>query len=36
MIDGLAVVDAHVHVPRLSTVSQAWMQWAATFGQDSG
>ena len=36
MIDGMAVTDAHVHVPRLSTVSPAWMQWAAGFGQDSG
>ena len=36
MIDGLAVVDAHIHVPRLSTVSPAWMAWAARFGQDSG
>jgi len=36
MIDGLAVVDAHVHVPRLSTVSPAWLEWAAEFGQDSG
>ena len=36
MIDGLAVVDAHMHVPRLSTVAPAWMQWAVDFGQDSG
>jgi uncharacterized protein len=36
MIDGLAVVDAHMHVPRLSTVSSAWMEWAVEFGQDSG
>ena len=36
MIDGLPVTDAHMHVPRLSTVSPAWMQWAADFGQDSG
>jgi predicted TIM-barrel fold metal-dependent hydrolase len=36
MIDGMAVTDAHMHVPRLSTVSPAWMQWAADFGQDSG
>ena len=36
MIEGLAVVDAHMHVPRLSTVSSAWMEWAAKFGQDSG
>jgi hypothetical protein len=36
MIDGLPVVDAHMHVPRLSTVSAAWMQWAIDFGRDSG
>jgi uncharacterized protein len=36
MIDGLAVVDAHMHVPRLSTVTPAWLEWAAKFGQDSG
>ncbi len=36
MIDGLVVVDAHMHVPRLSTVAPAWMQWAVDFGQDSG
>ena len=36
MIDGLAVVDAHMHVPRLSTVSPAWLEWAVEFGQDSG
>jgi len=35
LIDGMAVVDAHMHVPRLSTVTPAWMQWAADFGQDS-
>jgi hypothetical protein len=28
MIDGLAVVDAHMHVPRLTTVSPAWLEWA--------
>jgi uncharacterized protein len=36
MIDGLTVVDAHMHVPRLSTVAPAWLQWAVEFGQDSG
>ena len=36
MIDGMAVTDAHMHVPRLSTVAPAWMQWAVDFGQDSG
>jgi predicted TIM-barrel fold metal-dependent hydrolase len=35
MIDGRTVVDAHMHVPRLSTVTSAWMQWAADFGGDS-
>ena len=35
MIDGMRVIDAHVHVPRLSTVTSAWMQWAADFGKDS-
>jgi uncharacterized protein len=33
MIDGLAVVDGHMHVPRLSTVTPAWLEWAADFGQ---
>jgi uncharacterized protein len=36
MIDGRVVVDAHMHVPRLSTVTPAWLQWAEDFGQDSG
>jgi predicted TIM-barrel fold metal-dependent hydrolase len=35
MIDGTAVVDAHMHVPRLSTVTPAWMKWATDFGRDS-
>lgn len=35
MIDGLPVVDAHMHVPRLSTVSSSWMQWAVDYSQDS-
>jgi uncharacterized protein len=26
------VVDAHMHVPRLSTVTQAWLKWAEDFG----
>ena len=36
MIDGLPLIDAHMHVPRLSTVSQSWMQWAVDYGRDSG
>lgn len=35
MIDGMTVVDAHMHVPRLSTVTSAWLEWAVEFGQDS-
>ena len=35
MIDGMAVTDAHMHVPRLSTVTPAWIKWADDFGQDS-
>ena len=35
MIDGRTVVDAHMHVPRLSTVTPAWLQWAADYGRDS-
>ncbi|TNC28067.1 amidohydrolase family protein [Amycolatopsis alkalitolerans] len=31
MIDGRAVVDAHVHAPRLSTVKPAWREWAEKF-----
>ena len=32
MIDGMVVVDAHVHAPRLATVKRAWMEWAVRFG----
>jgi len=35
MIDGRPVTDAHMHVPRLSTVSPAWLDWAVTYGKDS-
>ncbi|MBV9096317.1 MAG: amidohydrolase [Streptosporangiaceae bacterium] len=28
----MGVVDAHMHVPRLSTVTPAWLEWAARFG----
>ncbi|GHF73975.1 hypothetical protein FHX82_002071 [Amycolatopsis bartoniae] len=31
MIDGHVVVDAHVHVPRLSTLKPAWLEWAEKF-----
>jgi hypothetical protein len=29
----MRLVDAHVHVPRLSTVSAAWYQWAEDYGK---
>ncbi|MBO3744851.1 amidohydrolase family protein [Streptosporangiaceae bacterium NEAU-GS5] len=32
MIDGVPLIDAHVHVPVLGTVKPAWMQWAHDFG----
>jgi predicted TIM-barrel fold metal-dependent hydrolase len=35
VIDGMAVTDAHMHVPRLNTVTPAWLKWAADFGKDS-
>jgi hypothetical protein len=34
MIDGMPLADAHVHVPRLSTLKPAWRDWAARFGGD--
>jgi predicted TIM-barrel fold metal-dependent hydrolase len=33
MFNGMVVIDAHMHVPRLCTVSSAWMKWAADFGR---
>jgi uncharacterized protein len=35
MIDGRQVTDAHMHVPRLSTVTPAWLDWAQQYGKDS-
>src|ERR1041384_361295 len=26
------LIDAHMHVPRLSTLKPAWLEWAADFG----
>jgi len=31
LIHERTVVDAHVHAPRLSTLKQAWLEWADTF-----
>jgi predicted TIM-barrel fold metal-dependent hydrolase len=34
MLDGMPLVDAHMHVPRLSTVKPAWRDWAATYAAE--
>lgn len=31
MLDGQPLVDAHLHVPRLSTLKPAWLEWAERF-----
>jgi len=33
VIDGRLLVDAHVHIAKLPTLSAAWQQWMRTFGQ---
>lgn len=33
MLDGRLLVDAHVHAPRLSTLTPAWLDWAHQFGR---
>src|ERR1700743_1647121 len=33
MLDGRPLVDAHVHVPRLSTLKPAWLDWAQQFSR---
>ncbi|OEU86856.1 amidohydrolase [Streptomyces abyssalis] len=35
MLDGHLLVDAHVHVPLLSSIAPAWSQWARDFGPDN-
>jgi predicted TIM-barrel fold metal-dependent hydrolase len=34
MLDGLPLIDVHVHVPVLGTLRPAWLQWARDFGPD--
>src|SRR4051812_20293618 len=34
MLDGILLVDAHVHVPVLGSLKPAWVQWAEDFGPD--
>ena len=31
MLDGMPLVDAHVHAPRLTTLKPAWREWAVEF-----
>jgi uncharacterized protein len=33
MLDGLTLIDAHLHPARLPTLKPAWMDWAIRFGQ---
>ncbi len=35
MIDGRLLVDAHVHVAKLPTLSEDWQSWARKFGADT-
>jgi uncharacterized protein len=35
MLDGLPLVDAHVHAARLPTLKPAWKEWAEDFGDAS-
>jgi hypothetical protein len=32
MLDGLPLVDVHLHAARLPTLKQAWRDWARGFG----
>ena len=34
MLDGHLLVDAHVHVPVLSSLKPAWVEWARQFGPE--
>lgn len=34
MLDGMRLVDAHVHVPMLPTLRPAWLDWARRFGPE--
>ncbi|MFX4285542.1 hypothetical protein ACOKS4_02640, partial [Janibacter sp. G349] len=34
MLDGHTLVDAHVHLPVLPTLSPSWIDWARQFGPE--
>jgi len=33
MLDGLMLIDAHLHPARLPTLKPAWLDWARQYGQ---
>jgi uncharacterized protein len=33
MLDGLTLIDAHLHPARLPTLKAAWLDWARRYGQ---
>jgi len=35
MLDGMPLIDVHVHAPRLPTLKPAWKQWAHDFGDNA-
>ena len=35
MLDGIPLIDAHVHAARLPTLKQSWRDWAARYGSPS-
>jgi len=34
LLDGIPLIDAHVHAARLPTLKLAWQEWAQNFGKD--
>ena len=35
MLDGLRLIDAHLHAPRLATLKPAWKRWVHDFGGET-
>ena len=35
MLDGIPLIDAHVHAARLPTLKESWREWAAQYGSPS-
>jgi hypothetical protein len=34
LLDGIPLIDAHVHAARLPTLKLEWREWAQNFGKD--